>query len=72
MAERRSRVFRRCKMCLAVCPASEFKRADERPVYGALRLTRCPSCRRVCVLMDFHRVEQPTAADLAELPEDRA
>ena len=52
-------VYRQCPMCLDVQPATAFKRADERPVYGALRLTRCPNCQRVGVFRSFRRVEPP-------------
>ncbi len=63
MAERRSRVYRQCQMCTAIRPASEFTRADERAVYGATQLTRCPACQHVGAFIDFRRVEPPAEAE---------
>ncbi len=63
------RVYRQCQMCTAIRPSSEFKRADEWPVFGAQRLTRCPNCQHVGAFLDFHRAE-PSAE--GEPEEDRA
>jgi len=60
------RVYRRCPMCTVVLPAAEFTRADERPVYGAARLTRCPGCDHVGAFMDFRRAEPPAEGESAE------
>jgi sarcosine oxidase delta subunit len=67
MAEHRSRVFRRCPLCESVRPAAEFRRADERPVFGALQLTRCPVCGHIGPLQEFRRAEQPAERERVEV-----